>query len=206
MRQIIHAVCVVSIAIIVLLAVYAIPIHSNGQRRVGVLENIDGIPFPLKANAVLITEKLAHADVYLQEPVVGKNLTLAITFMPHKIENLKIGVRENAFWLSYQWYNIYESRNDVAQVITSEHEVVEEKSVTRTVIIPLTDKLQETDRSIDIMLLAQNSHSTADIDEGVHDTTLWELHDIKVKVNTTIPSGQQLKDYVRSILSRERAV
>src|SRR3989344_7113493 len=73
------------------------PVANSGTRDIGVIENIHGMPFtPTQSppyqvgedEGVLVTEKLAHADIYLKEPVLAKELTLRITFDPKNLESL----------------------------------------------------------------------------------------------------------------------
>ncbi len=195
MNHKVHFLAVAVAVVALILIVFAVPLSFAGPRTIGVIENIDGIPFPKKDNTAVVTEKLAHADIYLHEPVLGKRLILTVTFTPHTIKQLHVGVRENAFWLSYQKMELYHASP------ASNHQ-----PLTRTVSIPLTDKLQEVNRSVDLMFFAKTPQSTEDIDENIRDTTLWELHTITAQVQPTLPTLPQLKDYAKSILTRERAL
>lgn len=179
-------------AIIVTGALFGISLTVTGNRDISALENIDGIPFPRPDNAVLITEKLAHADIYLQEPVLAKNLRLTITFNPKHTKELAVGVRANSFWLSYPKVNIYNMATDRPGVQS------------RELLLPISTAIQDTDRSIDIMFFATTAVSTASEDEGVFDAVDWELHNLTAKTELTWPSAVEVKNYLGSIIHRER--
>lgn len=159
--------------------IFGLSLLPHGQRNVTPLENIHGIPFPSQNNAQVITEELAHADVLLNEPVLAKNLTLTMTFRPGNLERLGVGVRENEFWLSYTPIMLYPNPH-----------------LTQTVTIPLTDKLQEKDRSLDLMFFA----------EAKNNSPRWELVNLTASTEQAIPTTTQLKDYLRSIIYKERAL
>jgi hypothetical protein len=171
-------------------------LNSPTENAVSPLGNIKGIPFPKKTSTI-VTEKLAHADIYLYESVLAKTAIITIKFTPHALEKLEMGLRENAFWLSYPKHLLYDR---------SKSEVSGEEAITTTVLIPLTDKFQETDQSLDVMFFATATFGTEEINEEAHDTTLWELHDMTVETKTTIPTWPHLQNYVQSLLRRERAL
>ena len=123
-------------------SIFAEPVLKFGERTVTPLENIHGIPFAAQNNVQVITEELAHADIFLTEPVLAKNLTLKISFRPGNLQRLSVGVRENDFWFSYTPIPLYPSSSASWRT-------------TQTIVVPLTDKLQEKDRSLDLMFFAE---------------------------------------------------
>lgn len=180
-------------ASILVATIFCIPLFYRGSRSLGAIENIHGIPFPKTDEGTVVTEKLAHADIFLAEPVLAKNVRLAITFNPGNSTKLSVGIRENDFWLSYPKVELYEATSN-AQPVTQ----------TKIISIPLTDKLQDKDRSIDLMFFAENSASSAAVDEGIHDQTSWQLVSLEAEVLPTLPTKPEFKDYVKSILKKER--
>jgi hypothetical protein len=111
-----------AVGLIVLL--FGFSLSSSGRREVGVLENVDGIPFAVHNGVVQVTERLAHADIYLKEPVLAKQLELDITFDPANLEQLDVAVRENAFWLSYPTVVLYSRQVDTSQKQSTHHYTV----------------------------------------------------------------------------------
>lgn len=158
---------------------FAVPIMKFGERAITPLETMHGITFPSQNNAQVITEELAHADIFLTEPALAKNLTLNITFRPGNLQRLGVGIRENDFWLSYSPISLYPS-----------------SALTQATTIPLTDKLQEKDRSLDLMFFA----------EAASHQLQWELVSLTATTTPTMPTGDQLKDYLYSIIKKERAL
>lgn len=181
------------IIILVLMAV----LFRSAAVDIGALENIDGIPFPLVANQPLVTEKLAHTDLYLKQSRFAQRLTIAITFTPMAITALDVGVRENSFWLGYNKINICCSSEELAHSSTS---------ITKTINIPITDKLADQDGSLDLMFFAANPTSQAVEDEGISDRTSWLLNNLSVVSHPALPDMASLRDYLRSALTRERAL
>lgn len=166
-----------------LATIYGLALASSGSRDIGPIESIYGIPYPKESGNVRILEPLAHVDVFLHEPVLAKQLVLAVTFRPGNISSLAVGVRENAFWLSYKKIDLWNSGDN-------------REVQTRTVTIPLTDKFQETDQSIDVMFFAEGSADNID----------WAVQSLTASVQPTVPTFLELKDYARSVLRRERAL
>lgn len=162
----------------------------TGERSYGAVENIDGIPFPIEDNAIHITEKLAHVDVYLREPVIFKQLMVTVEFDPQELQQLDLGVREGEFWLSYPKYTLADGETRGRQTVT--------------LAIPLSDKLQDTDRSVDVMFFATAAGASSKEDEGVDDTAQWTLYSLRTRTEFVTPSLAETKDYIRSILKRER--
>lgn len=157
------------------------------------LENIHGITFPAADGAVHVYEPLAHADVYLDQPTLFKQLDFSITFIPGDITHLSVGVRENPFWLSYTRFPLYESTRSSSQPVTA------------SVSIPLSDKLQESDRSVDLMFFAAKGKEAA-LEDAVNSTLAWQLQNISASVSFTKPAYPEIKDWIKSIFYRERAL
>lgn len=194
MNRLLLTICLASLVILILLtAVFfrSISVDTGAQ------ENIDGIPFPLVANQPLITEKLSHTDLYLKQSRLAKSLSITIVFTPMAITALDVGVRENSFWLSYNKINICCSAEELAHPSTS---------ITKTINIPITDKLADQDGSLDLMFFAANPASQAAEDEGISDQTMWLLNNLSVVSHPALPSLVSLRDYFRSALTRERAL
>lgn len=164
-----------------------------GPRAISPIENIHGIPFPaLPGQPTIITEKLAHTDIFLKEPVLAKKLKLTVTFSPGNLTKLEVGVRENSFWLSYPKVTLYAGNEGGL-------------SITKTITIPLTDKLADKGGSVDLMFFATNPTSQTIEDEGIADQTLWQLYSLKTEVFPTWLSWPEVKDYIKSIITREKA-
>ncbi len=176
------------------LLVYLLPVVSSGTRRIGKLETIHGIPYPHDGETILVEEKLAHADVYLQEPVFAKQLHMLVSFEPGNTNAIDIGVREGGFWFGYAKQPLYRKGKDPAGFQTKE------------IIFPLTTIFQEKDRSIDTMLFSTSATSTTAIEEADADTVSWKLHSMIASTSTYMPTMQETKEYIRSIISRERAL
>lgn len=168
----------------------------TGMRETTPLESITSVPMPTRANSVVITEPLAHTNVLLHQPVFAKELVLTITFIPKDVENLAVGVRENSFWLSYQPITFYGRQSENSQTI---HE--------QTVRIPLTDKLADRDQSLDVIFF---TNSPVDIDSFIQDPTQsqvnWELVSLTAEVTHTSPTWAQTKDFIKSVIYRERVL
>ncbi|MEX1112797.1 MAG: hypothetical protein WEC84_05030 [Candidatus Andersenbacteria bacterium] len=171
-------------------AIFALSLLPVGARSYGVVENIDGIPFPAIDGATHISEKLAHVDVYLKEPVVFKRLVMTVEFDPKDLVQLEVGVREGEFWLSYPRHALAVAGSGGRQSVT--------------IPIQLSDKLQDTDRSIDVMFFATAEGASAKEDEGVDDAAQWELYALDFRTEFVVPTASELKDYMRSIVKRER--
>lgn len=167
----------------VTIALYAMSLLPRSQRLLGPLESIHGIPFPVVNNATVIEEDMAHADIYLNQPVFAKAARITVTFIPHDITRLDVGIRDNPFWLSYTKHPLY-----IRQLSTNYSLLT-----THSVTIPLTDKMQEPDQSIDLMLFI-----TAD-------KPYLAIEAITVELIPARPTWTEFKNYARSILTRERA-
>lgn len=161
---------------------YAASLLTTGERRVGVIESIHGIPYPRDGGAIVIEEQLAHADVFLQEPVLGKKLHVAVSFDPGNTQTIDLGVREGAFWLGYTKLPLYRKGRDIRALQT------------KTLVFPLSTMFQETDRSIDMMFFADR------------DDVSWKIHSMQAVTTTVMPSQSDIILYIRSVLFRERAL
>lgn len=179
MSERLSAVFIILAASLLTVLFFGASLLTSGERTVSPLENIHGLPYP----AARITEKLAHADIYLREPVLAHQLNLTITFNPRALNQLSVGIRENEFWLSYRPTLLFNSTHDPLG-----------HTVTRSISIPLSDKFAEKDRSLDLMFFADGS------------TIDWELINLQTNVTRVRPTGPELKDYLRSIIKRERAL
>ena len=208
-NPIIKILAVALAGVLIVVGIFIASLIPAGEREVSSVENIDGIPYPMSGDAIQVSERLAHADLYLNQPALAKELDLTITFSPHNLESLAVGVRDNSFWLSYDPVVLFESG-----LPTTNYNLQ-----TKKITIPLTDKLQETDQSLDLMFFATTSGEdpvstpgvvTAWIDDRVNDGTYWELHDVRAEVRTVPLTGLQnsvrLADWVASVIRRERAL
>ncbi|MBI4022166.1 MAG: hypothetical protein HY372_02320 [Candidatus Andersenbacteria bacterium] len=182
------------IGIVAGLILAAAALFRGGPREVGTLENIHGIPFPTEPDTVVVTERLAHADIYLRELVIGKKLQLQITFSPDNLDQLDVGVRADPFWLSYPRVVLYRKSGDTAPTVP----------ITQTVIIPLGDKIKDSNGSVDLMFFAAYPGSSAREDEGTADATLWYLHQLSARTIPAWPTFAELKDFTRSFITREK--
>ena len=98
-------------ALVLSTIIFSISLLLAGSREITPLENIDGVPFPQVDGVQQISEQLAHADLYLNQPGLAQELELTVTFTPHDLEALYVGVRDNAFWLSYEPIQLYGSES-----------------------------------------------------------------------------------------------
>ncbi|MBI3255387.1 MAG: hypothetical protein HYZ63_00265 [Candidatus Andersenbacteria bacterium] len=177
-----------------------------GQRTISPLENISSLPFPTAARrslapsgpaqgAITITEALAHTDIRLQEPVAAKKIVLQITFIPYESKNLAVGIRENSFWYSYTPVPFFEAGMTNLSSQEVHHATVE---------IPLTDKLADRNQTLDMLFFTNTPVDPGSI--GTADHTYWQLVDLQVTTAYGLPSVNEWKDFIRSLLHRERVV
>lgn len=162
----------------------------------GRLENIHGIPFPTEQGSVVVTEKLAHADIYLMRPPIARAATLTLTYTPLNERELAVGIRENSFWLSYPKNTVHPASTPVTAAPASHQQR------THTLAIPLTDKLPDRDGSLDMMFFAPGT--TNDPDEGAAAATRWQLHEVRVTTYPALPTLAQLKDALHRLVTREQ--
>ncbi len=194
MSRLSYITMVVAGGIFLLAVLFAISLLPRGVREVAALTNVHGIPFSPTGDWTEVTQALAHTDVYLREPVAFKKLLLTFEYVPHDSRSLAVGVRENSFWLSYAPITFYEASDTTAN----------EAPRTATVELPLTDKLQDVDHSIDVLFIA-NGQTEGSLKNELADTTKWHIRNLQARtVVETIPPRAALKDYLRSILTRER--
>lgn len=179
-KEILYAVL---LGVAIAFVLYSVPVVSSGDRQVGPLTTIHGIPFAVDNSTIHVEENLAHVDVFLEEPVFVKSLKLTISFDPKNTQSIAVGVREGGFWLGYSKKQLYEQGKDVPGFQTKELE------------FPLTSMFQETDKSIDVMLFSDSKLPIS-----------WEIHAIKATTKFTTPAYSELKEYIKSILKRERAL
>jgi len=161
--------------------IFAASLGKSGERRLGVLETIHGIPYPTSNGSIAIVEEMAHADLFLEEPVVAKVATFTIAFDAGNAEAINIGIRDNEFWLSYKKYPLYRKGVDNPGFQRKE------------IHIPLTTALQDTDRSVDVMLFAEKS-------------VQYRIHAFRARIDFDMPSTAETKAYIKSIVTRERAL
>ncbi len=182
------------LGIAIALLAYLIPVVSSGTRSIGTLETIHGIPFAHDGGTIIVEEKLAHTDIFLQEPVFAKQLHVLLSFEPGNTEAIDVGVREGGFWLGYAKQSLYRKGKDPDGFQTKE------------LVFPLTTAFQEKDRSIDLMVFSTSGRSTSAIEEADADTVSWKLHSILASTSTYMPTIEETKEYIKSIISRERAL
>lgn len=177
-----HIVQIICVGACIPIVIFIGSIFSAGERQIGKLENIWGIPYPNNGSMIIVQEKLAHADIFLQESVFGKNLHLTVSFNPGAAEAIDVGIREGGFWLGYAKEPLYRKGKDPNGFQTKEFTV------------PLTSMFQDTDRSIDMMFFADR------------DVVSWSVHAVRATVNPVFPTFQEIKEYGKSIITRERAL
>ncbi len=185
------------IGLVLIILFLAANFFRSSSVAAGSLENIDGIPFPLDANRPLVTEKLAHADLYLNHSRFARRLELSITFTPLGLTGLAVGIRDNSFWLSYNKINLCCSEAELAQPNIP---------LTKLITIPVTDKLADQDGSLDLMFFATYPNSQLTEDEGVYDRTQWLLNNLTIINRPAWPDLSSLRDFIKSSLLRERAL
>src|SRR3989344_4805876 len=169
----ISAVVIPAVALTVL--IFGVSLIGSGERRLRPVENIHGIPYARGENGIHIDEPLAHADIYIDQPVFGKELRVTVEFIPTNITGLSVGIRDNSFWLSYKKEPLYNASN-----LSTTHYQLQ-------TTIPLTYKLQEPDQSIDLMFFAAG------------EAPEWELVSLKAEVAYAWPTWAQFKDYTRAV-------
>ncbi len=182
MKQI-YAISSVAAGGIAIFIAFTLPfLLSSGPRETGVLENIHGIPYPAGADGILVSEDMAHADVYLQESVLAKQATFTIAFDPKETDSIDVGVRENAFWLSYEKQPLYRKSVDPSG------------PQTKVITVPLTRMIQESNKSIDVMFFATSKSKPVQ----------WSLQEFYATVDSVVPSAAEIRSFGKSILIRER--
>lgn len=180
----VDGIAIVVLALLIPCALFATGIIDSGERSLGVLENIHGIPYPEQSGSLVVTEEMAHADLFLRESVFAKHVRLSVTFDPGNADAIDLGVRENEFWLSYRKYPLY--KKGIATIGFQ----------TKELDIPLSDVLQDTDQSVDLMFFAQRSAGAV----------TWNIHAFRATVFSDMPTAAETKAYIKSVLIRERAL
>jgi len=170
-------------AVLIPCILFLFSLASTGERRLGVLETIHGIPYPIQSDGVIVLEDMAHTDLFLQEPVFAKQANFFISFDPGSSESIDIGIRENEFWLSYKKIPVYRKGIDSAGFQTKE------------ISIPLSKVLQDIDRSVDVMIFTES-------EKGVQ----WRIQDFHASLEFDMPSVSEIKAYSKAIITRERAL
>ncbi len=194
MSRLSYIVAVVGGGLILLAVIFAASLLPRGVREVAALTNVHGIPFAQADDWTMVTQALAHTDVYLREPVAFKKLVLTFEYVPRNTQSLAVGVRGNAFWLSYAPITFYEATSDLSNDDTQ----------VATVVLPLTDTLQDVDRSIDVMFVA-NGQTEGSLKNELVDTTMWQIRSLQARTAVeNLPTRAELKDYLRSVLTQER--
>lgn len=172
----------IALAIIITGAIYIRPVLYSGPVKIAPLETIHAISYPVQNESTHILEPLAHADVFLNSPVFGKELAVTITFNPGNAKNIDIGVRNGVFWLGYDKQPLYNK------------DVDKNENQTKTILFPLTASFQDINQSIDLMLFTDS------------DTAEWSVSDIHARVYPVMPSLQQAKIYLKSLWNKDREI
>lgn len=175
---------IVILSIFIPSGIFFCSILGSGQRNLGVLETIHGIPYPVENGSTVILEDMAHVDLFLHEPVLAKEAVFTITFEPGNADSLDIGVRDNEFWLSYIKYPLYRKGIDPLGLQTKE------------VRIPLTTMLADTNRSVDVMIFTETTQGMPQ----------WRIQSIHASVEFDMPTTAEIKAYIKSIGIRERVL
>lgn len=162
------------------------------------LENVSGVPYPQTESRTQVYEPLAHADAAVAQLPLAKKIVLNVSFVPHRLKKLSAGMRENSFWLSYNRELLYQS--DGLKDETS--------LLTRRLEIPLTDKLVDTNGTLDLMFFAENGQLITDetINHPESSKIYWELAGLDGQTEWQLPARAELKDFVKSLVFRERAL
>jgi len=189
-----QVISLIGLIIIIAVALYLASFWQSSSPDISDLTNIHGIAYPTQNGHTIVTEKLAHADIYLKGSIFAKQAVVTITFTPNQSQFIDLGIRENEFWLSYPWHRIYAHVPDRDPT----------EPITRTIIIPLTDKLPDHDGSLDFMIATTNQNAEAGEYEGVTDSTNWSLHDINIEVTPTLPTAPQVKNIMRQLITGTR--
>ncbi len=169
-------------ALIITGAIYIRPILYSGPVNIAPLETIHAIPYPIQDNTTHILESLAHADVFINSPVFGKEIAITITFNPEHANTIDLGVRNGVFWLGYDKEQLYNKDVDKAGLQT------------KTLLFPVTASFQDTNQSIDMMLFTDG------------EPVQWSVSDIHARVYPVMPTMSQTKDYIKSLWNREREI
>lgn len=180
------------------LLLYGISIAARGPVSLTPLENIDGITYPVEQDSTVISESFAHSNILLASPRFAKALQLTITFSPGNADRIGVAVRENSFWFSYHPVYFYDRQKDGPSSASS---------MQKTVLIPLTDKIQHNDQSLDMLFIAENGATSLDpAHNREKDTVVWYVKDIVLKQKTAAVTWPQAKTYLKRVINRERPI
>lgn len=171
--------------------IFILSLLPNQNTGLTNLTTIHGVPYVAGPNGQEVVEHLAHADLQLKQNVLAKNLILTVTFTPLNVKTLAIGLRESPFWLSYNPVPLYTAGTAPGS-----------QTVTRTVIIPLTDKLPDVDQSLDLMFFADQATLQLSPEQAERDAVAWRLHDIQTEIVSSRPSWPQTKRWLKNTLYR----
>lgn len=180
------------LSVLACLLIFAFTLVPTGEREIAQPTNLDGIPFAKTEEGVVVSESLAHASLYLNQPGLFKELKLTADFIPPAEHKLLVGVRENSFWLSYSPVEVKPNE---------------------PVYIDLNDKLQDRDQSYDIMFFAMPSDIPSIeiwLENRPQDKTEWILKSLKAETKNKMPrSGGDWLNFLNFFFSagiRERAI
>ncbi len=174
---------IVLFGILVPSILFGLDMPKHGARELGVLESIYGIPFPVQGDKTVINEEMAHTDLFLQESVFAKRANITVSFDPEQLTVIDLGVRDNSFWLSYIKYPLYQKGIDPIG------------PQTKTLTIPLTAAIQDTNRSIDLMFFAEPTASPR-----------WSIQSFHATVEPIMPTTAEVKNFIHGIIGRERPI
>ena len=175
------AICIL-LALVITSAIYIRPILYSGSVTIAPLETIYAIPYPIQDKSTHILESLAHADIFINSPVFGKEIAITITFDPKNSNTIDLGIRNGVFWLGYDKQQLYNKDVDKAGLQT------------KTLVFPLTASFEDTNQSIDMMLFTDDTMAQ------------WSISDIHARVYPVMPTMSQTKDYIKSLWNREREI
>jgi len=193
-RLIIRILALVLASLVLTGGLFGVSLLAHGERSTLPLENIHSVPFPVQGGVTLIDEHLAHTDVFLTEPVLGKVLTLNIAFRPDTANTLAVGVRQGPFWLSYTPTEFFHrTPTTVSSALQA----------TR-VQVPLSGAIQSNDQSVDVMFFTDLAHYPMDVDPAQADHTHWELASFKAEVSSRWPTATELRHYLGRLIRRDR--
>lgn len=183
------------LALLLTVVLFGVSLLPTGAREITPVETINGIPYVTTGEVTDVSEDLAHFDIKLQEPVLAKRLTLDFDYNPGTVKTLAVGIRGNSFWLSYDLQPFYEATTDHT---SGWHHA--------SVTVPLSAALADTDRSIDAMFVTNATPDLVQLATNRQETTTWQLRHLQAHVSYAGPTLAEFKDYIKSVITRERPV
>ncbi len=171
---------VIMISIFIVCTIFLVSVFSFRDSAIGTLETIDGIPYPKIQDTYIVEEELAHADIFIHSSVFAKKLVVTISFDPKEVKSLDVGIRTGEFWLGYEKQGLYVQGVDAPE------------AQTKVLEFPLTSAFQDTNTSIDMMFFADSA------------TPSWALTDIRTSISPVLPAFSETKNYIKSIINKER--